>query len=1055
LLPYCAVALVLVLAPGLVLGWLIRLRGWTWLTVAPWLSIALIAVAAVLARWVGLQWGWLPLVILLALGLLFRWDYLFRHPGEARAPGLPQPDGLVAGGSSDQQPGNFLTEEAILGLPAAAGQPVAVAADAGLSGAPASRAACQPDPAAGASQLVTPGSSAEPASGQIPNGFLVDRALTPDSPGSGATASAARVGETDRISDNPQPEPPPQTADHWGAGDVDATPAAWVATGPLAGVAGVSRASEMIAAARAELMANRLRANDLAAKRPWGDVGGQSASRFWDGPDPAFVSPVTGQADPAAAQGAGGEAVNTAATGADGSVAGRWFNPGLEPWALEATASASQVSDLSRLEQLSTVSGDRLAASLGISDAWPEAGQIPDHRHSAAAGSLGADGLAAAVSHSSEEKTNPLTAVNPAGYGPITQSDDSGQAISSTSAAAPIAAAGLTRSLAQLAGLLLAMILASWQFARLLGAADAVSQTYDSIFHLSAIRWIIDTGNGSSLDFNTMAGTGPASFYPAAFHDLAALVAQLVGADSVVFAANAVAWVMMAIIWPLSLFALVNALAPRLGRVGLIGAGVLACSFAPLPIWMLSWGVLYPQCLSIVLMPAGLALLIRRLGLAGSAAIGASGALPAGRSMARGSQVGWRKAGAQAAQSAPERSVTAADRAVHQLSASPVAAGRPTAGPVAAEWIALGFGMIGLYLAHPNGFQALLACAAPLWLVWCWRRYRQGFERHPHRWPLFALLALVGLAGVAAYWWLMPKPESRAPITSLTTSFGDLLTGAMGGLWPSWLIAGLTVVGLYVACRQRRYRWWLLPALVAASLSMVASGGSDSWWRDLLVGGFAADAHRLAGLAVVVIAPLTIIAFNWLVVGLIERLRAWINRPAPGLSAVVVLLALLGLLLGSQAGAISQAISQGHWSYALLANSPLLTSDEQALIDQLPGLVEADAVIATDAWDGSSMVYPLTGLASSSHDVAWVYNQDQAASPDLGIIQFHLRDAASEPTVCSALADLGIGYALDFPSSSIDGGDHPAPGLDNLAQAPGFTELARVGAAALYRVDAC
>lgn len=57
------------------------------------------------------------------------------------------------------------------------------------------------------------------------------------------------------------------------------------------------------------------------------------------------------------------------------------------------------------------------------------------------------------------------------------------------------------------------------------GRADAILERYDTLFHLTALKHIRETGNGSSLELNSVASTTatPAS-YPAAFHDLAALV---------------------------------------------------------------------------------------------------------------------------------------------------------------------------------------------------------------------------------------------------------------------------------------------------------------------------------------------------------------------------------------------------------------------------------------------------------------------------------------------------------------------------------------------------
>ena len=47
-----------------------------------------------------------------------------------------------------------------------------------------------------------------------------------------------------------------------------------------------------------------------------------------------------------------------------------------------------------------------------------------------------------------------------------------------------------------------AALVTTWLVARELNTADAISQTFDAVFHLNAVRWILDTGNASSLSFD-------------------------------------------------------------------------------------------------------------------------------------------------------------------------------------------------------------------------------------------------------------------------------------------------------------------------------------------------------------------------------------------------------------------------------------------------------------------------------------------------------------------------------------------------------------------------
>lgn len=57
------------------------------------------------------------------------------------------------------------------------------------------------------------------------------------------------------------------------------------------------------------------------------------------------------------------------------------------------------------------------------------------------------------------------------------------------------------------------------------GRADAVLERWDTLYHLSALRWIRDHGTASSLDLGAIAHTdGTTSIYPAAFHALATTI---------------------------------------------------------------------------------------------------------------------------------------------------------------------------------------------------------------------------------------------------------------------------------------------------------------------------------------------------------------------------------------------------------------------------------------------------------------------------------------------------------------------------------------------------
>ena len=150
--------------------------------------------------------------------------------------------------------------------------------------------------------------------------------------------------------------------------------------------------------------------------------------------------------------------------------------------------------------------------------------------------------------------------------------------------------------------------------ARGIGPADRWPQTFDAVFHLSAVDHVLRTGDGSALRLGTLvAPDRDSAFYPAAWHDLVALVASWSGAAPAV-AANAVALTAAAVAWPLGCVALTRvAIGPAPGA--LAAAGVMAGGVAASPVLLTGYGTLWPNALATALLPACLALLADLLDL--------------------------------------------------------------------------------------------------------------------------------------------------------------------------------------------------------------------------------------------------------------------------------------------------------------------------------------------------------------------------------------------------------------------------------------------------------
>ncbi|MGY1845027.1 DUF6541 family protein [Modestobacter sp. SYSU DS0875] len=553
---------------------------------------------------------------------------------------------------------------------------------------------------------------------------------------------------------------------------------------------------------------------------------------------------------------------------------------------------------------------------------------------------------------------------------------------------------------------LLASLWLAYRLASALGGPDRVSQTFDAVFHLNTTRYVLDSGEGSSLRLAGW-GTGDGGFYPAAWHDLAALVAF---DGDVVSATQALGLVVAAAVWPVSMLTLVRQLVgPRPSAV--LGVAVIIPSIGLFPARMLDFGVLYPFLLGISFMPAVVALV--HMGL-----------IPAGDG----------------------------------------AGGRPAyalRGPALAA--AAGLGAVGLVLAHPGVLLSCLLIVLPLLLARAGRTVRDGWSAGRRTLTALAVVVAVAVVTVAvlavdrsSVLAAMRMSDWPARVTP-SQAVGSWLTMSPLGRSIPWVAAGLAILGIGVAARRRGLRW-LVVAHALSAVPFVFATSVDSELSQRLTGFWYNDSARLAVLIPVTALPLAAIALSWLA----DRVRpaataALAARPGwPGHQGRLVA---VGLLLLGCLG-VSAADSSSADLYAGLAKKydyptdplrgTLLTADEMALLERLPSTVPEGTRVASNPWDGSGLAYAVAGVP--------VLVPQLGARPagQQAVVAEGLRNASTDPDVCRALADLDIGYALDFGAPLWrDGRFLSYPGLTGLTHSDAVRLVDHEGRARLYEVTAC
>lgn len=643
----------------------------------------------------------------------------------------------------------------------------------------------------------------------------------------------------------------------------------------------------------------------------------------------------------------------------------------------------------------------------------------------------------------------------------------------------------LAVGLAAAGGLVAGGVLAGRRLLSALWAPTAVSQSFDAVFHLNAVRWVLDTGDGSSLHLGRLTSPGASTaFYPAGWHDVVSLAAGATGAG-VDVASNATAVVVALVVWPLAVVGLVRVVVGR-RPLAVAAAGASTAAFTSMPVSPLEWGVLYPTLLTTSLLPGSLALL-----------------------------------------------VVAADRV------------RPVRLRTGAVLVAAGT-MPGLALAQPSGGFALAALALPLGVSLLLATTR-GWWRAGARLPAVALPVAAAVLGYAVWRtvttmsWVVSaavtpwKPEVgpwaavKQAVLFEQLSRTELVRPAL------WVAAALVLAGLLVVAGRRRLRWAAGSHLLVSALFVLAWGVGAPWTR-VYTGFWFNDAYRISPLAVVsgvvlasaavallppavrrawrqlrrtaaglplrneqaVLAARTTAPTAVPATGRRSALRATVpETPLPPLAeprpvrdrgrrravpvvraassrrwalvstggaalAVVVVLAgargpgctatYRALYENSVSAAPATLDAQGH------PLSDLLDRDERTLLDRVDAEVPVGVEVAGNPWNGSAFVYALADRATPFPHLVSKFEAD----PDRVVVAARLSAAATDPTVCPAVRALHLGYVLDFGTAYLWGGDDARagrdkryPGLEGLATAEGFRLVDSEGRARLYEITAC
>ena len=536
---------------------------------------------------------------------------------------------------------------------------------------------------------------------------------------------------------------------------------------------------------------------------------------------------------------------------------------------------------------------------------------------------------------------------------------------------------------------------------------EAFSQSLDNSFHMNAIRWIQEHGDASSLTLGAVsAADQQPAFYPAGWHDFVSLIYSTTG-TSIATATIVTVLLASGILWPCSLVALSLSI-PKLRRLQALAIPALTCGFAAFPGLLLRWGVLFPNLLGYALVPSFVALMVCLVQV-----------------MVRGEYA-----------------------ALLSLCLSALV------------------GAAGLALVHPNAVVSAVVFALPLVLAGvAWVVHSRELTSR-QKWVGSALLGLVILGCVGAWWFLRPGASASNTWEPMLTEGEALYQFLFLGLEnanqlrdrfnPSYLAGFLALWGAGYLLYKRRNLWLIASWVLIGYLWIVSASVPRGEFRLLMVAPWYTDHFRLAAL---VVFPSVVLAGIGLG-GFVEGLLTWVVRRVPRVARLKVATAGIGVAtvlvlviagLSSRVPSVQETTLAVSQEYRVTPTSVVLNQDEMNVINEIPKIVPKGDVIVNNPWDGSAYIYALADRHLTG------YHFEFETSPKYSAIMHNLKDARTNPEVCREVNEYKAHWYVHL-ENQLNFGPDAQKNYDGLVAAIGTDVLTPVyssGPMTLYRISAC
>jgi hypothetical protein len=566
------------------------------------------------------------------------------------------------------------------------------------------------------------------------------------------------------------------------------------------------------------------------------------------------------------------------------------------------------------------------------------------------------------------------------------------------------------------------------------------SQTIDAGFHYNAVLSVIASGFPDGGHVGAASGAAATGWYPPLWHDLTALTCSLTGVN-VAIGANAVGWAIGGVVWPLSMVWLCSRVLPHARLLTSLALGLCCGVITLFPYLMLSYGVLWPNVLSLAALPAAIALMLMVMQL-----------------MPRSAN----------AQDDMNSSGVAADGAtLDEIETEAVRRG-VAVGPGLSWWtvLSVGFlGCVGMFFAHPGALFAMGIWGVVGAIMLSARLVVSSRARGPRQLRRSLSLLLLGwlaALGLLAAQNLVPSLNAArnfnwAKSMTMNQALGQALTLSTVTTRAHWALGAATLWGFYRLLKVPRLRWLLVSQVFLVLLYMLAAG-TQVWMARELTGFWFNDSQRVAALIPMTAVPLAALGIT----GAADVLgrgvaRVWSDvlgrqlssRRAVGIAALAMMVfaAFIYPDHGIGQGAVVLQDRYRNQNFSGL----LVTADEQVLYERLATQIPAGETVLGSPFTGAQF-----SAIWSGHPVV-IPHVTSNPTPDVALVSRQFKSFTTDPQVCAALKRLKVGVVVDdfdlfWPT---DTRQSNYSGLLDLYQTPGLTPIGYGASTVIYRVGDC